>query len=161
MLRRRASEGQAGNSLPEGARSVGELAELDEPMQVFVLYLRRWIGSLEGRERVWHDARSRFGPRAKDVVANLDAFLVTVAGHVSRPLQRHGERCPCVGADEARMVAILQAAGRRDATLLRLLVPQFIEGQGFKPVVSAALALNDELAVAAETFVNDTQQTLH
>jgi len=140
---------------PKGSASIGHLAELDEQLQVFILYMRRWASHHPERQaRVWNDATERFGPaKAHRVIGALDVFLRTIANHAVRPIQHHGLTCDCLGEDEATLAEIIAGVGRQDGPLLRILARPLITPQGFTETISAALQLYEILSEPATSHV--------
>lgn len=152
----------ASTSVPKGAASVGQLAELDERMQVFVLYMRRWTAHISYRSGVWNDATERFGEaKAHRVIGALDIYLTTVANHAMRPIQRHGCNCPCLGEDEAVLAEIVAGAGRQDGPLLRMLARALVNANGFTEVISAAVQMHEILCEPSLKVASVSGTTLH
>ena len=148
--------------VPAGAASVGKLIELDEAMQVIVLYMRRWTTSIDQRDCVWKDATDRFGQaKAHRVIGALDIFLQTVANHAKRPIQRHGRRCNCLGEDEAVLAEIVSGAGRQAGPLLRVLCHSLIVPAGFTETISAAVQLYEILSEPSMKPFSTSGFTLH
>lgn len=136
----------ASTAIPKGAAAVGQLCEVDEAMQVFVLYMRRWTVDTSRRQGVWNDATERFGAaKARQVIAALDIYLTIVATHATRPIQCHGTACTCLGEDEATLLEIVCNAGRQNGPLLRMLVCKLIAAGGFAETVGAAAQLFEAL----------------
>lgn len=147
---------------PKGAASVGHLSEIDDRMQVFVLYMRRWTSHVSERAGVWKDATDRFGEaKAHRVIGALDIFLQTVANHAVRPIQRHGKLCDCLGEDEATLAEIVAGAGRQDGPLLRMLSRSLVTPEGFTETVSAAVQLHEILCEPSLRLASISGTTLH
>lgn len=131
---------------PKGAATVGKLTELDEAMQVFVLYMRRWTSGAENRDGVWTDAVERFGTvGAWKVIAALDFYLLAVSTHAVRPIQCHGKTCNCLGEDEATLMEIVRNAGCQNGPLLRMLGCRLLTPTGFTETIAAAAQLFEML----------------
>lgn len=152
----------AATSVPTGAAAIGNLAELDKRLQIFVLYMRRWTAHISERAGVWHDATERFGEaKSHRVIGALDIFLQTVANHAARPIQRHGKCCHCLGEDEATLAEIVAGAGRQDGPLLRLLARPLVTPTGFTEVVSAAVQLHEMLCEPSLKLASVSETTFH
>ncbi len=109
-----------------GATPVGRLDALSALEQVAVLQFRLWCAGPEGQGEVWTAYAAAFGPG--EGRRHLKAFerlvgLLAAAGR--RAVLHHGVGCPCVGADEAALAALVTAAAggaREDAALLASLL---------------------------------------
>lgn len=105
-----------------GAMAVGHLADLDPPSQLAVIALRLWCE--QGGAALARDLTlaGDTGPEAAGAFGRFCAHCLDAA---RRPLMRHGGGCPCVGADEAALVAFLRMAAegeREDAMMMGMVM---------------------------------------
>jgi hypothetical protein len=98
--------------------------------------LRRWALGLtdnngEHWRFVWHDFQNRMGARdGKSALASFAGMVAALQVHARRPLRHHHPCCPCVGADELRIVVLVAACQRRDMELAERLAAWMIEAHG-------------------------------
>ncbi|KAA2313867.1 hypothetical protein DL237_10520 [Pseudooceanicola sediminis] len=101
---------------------------------------------------------------AARLLDRLDEFLGLTLRHVRRPVMRHGQKCSCVGADEAvlaHLVTISTSGDREDAMLMACLL---VRADVAPIVVSLAQTLGLELlrtAPVAPRFPAMPSETLH
>lgn len=97
----------------EGA-AAGRVADLDPAGRIAVLAYRHWCEAGPGAVAAALGA----GPGA-----SLSALCALCAGAARRPLVRHAAGCPCLGADEAALAALIAAAaeGAREEAFLQAL----------------------------------------
>lgn len=125
---------------PKGARPVGRIEDLDAAGVELVGLLRRLTAGPAARAAAEVRLAERTGPdMAQRIIAAFDAFWRQIALHGRRPLMRHGPGCSCLGADEACLATLVEAASegaREDAMLMACLVVR----PDISPMVVAAAA---------------------
>lgn len=103
---------------------VGHLDTLPPLGELSVRALRRWCDA--GTEALARDLGLTLGEDGGEEAASaLDALFRQGLAASRRPLMRHDRGCPCLGADEAVLAALVQAATegeREDALLLACLL---------------------------------------
>jgi len=111
---------------PKGARPVGRIEDLDAEGLELVGLLRRLTAGPAARAAAETLLEQRAGTdMALRVIAAFDAVWRHIALHGRRPLMRHGTGCSCLGADEACLATLVEAAtegAREDALLMACLV---------------------------------------
>ncbi|HRO11271.1 hypothetical protein [Amaricoccus sp.] len=108
-----------------GATPVGRLAELPPLEREVIHWLRLWCAGPDGPRTVSRELVARHGEAGRDLAADFDELVGTLAGHSRRPLVGHAPGCPCAGADEcvfARFVALAAEGAREDAVLMAALM---------------------------------------
>jgi len=109
--------------------------------------LRRWALGLtdnngEHWRFVWHDFQNRMGARdGKAALASFAGMVAALQVHARRPLRHHHPCCPCVGADELRIVVLVAACQRRDMELAERLAAWMIEAHGTRQVLETGDSL--------------------
>jgi hypothetical protein len=105
---------------------VGRIEDLDPVGVELVGLLRRLTAGPAARATAEALLDRRAGPdMAQRVIAAFDGFWRQIALHGRRPLMRHGTGCTCLGADEACLATLVEAAAegaREDALLMACLV---------------------------------------
>ncbi|ROU00144.1 hypothetical protein EAT49_12615 [Histidinibacterium lentulum] len=105
---------------------MGRIEDLDPAGVELVGLLRGLTAGSAARAAAETLLQQRAGPEmALRVIAAFDAFWRQIAVHGRRPLMRHGPGCSCLGADEACLATLVEAASegaREDALLMACLV---------------------------------------
>lgn len=133
-----------------GAAPVGHLDDLAAPERLAILGFRRWCDA--GPDGL----RAILDPGATQPLCDL-CGLCTLAAR--RPLMRHGEDCPCLGADESAIATLIaQAAGgdRDDALMLAMTM---VRADRAPALVAAAQATG--LALRRLVLRNTAGRVLH
>ena len=106
---------------PRGGAPVGFLKELDPVEAAAVRCLRCWGADTEAETRLCAEFAGALGPeQGGRVTETLSDICSLCALHGRRPLMRHAETCPCLGADEccfATFIAAASSGDREDAML--------------------------------------------
>lgn len=124
------------------ARDAGWLADAEPGDRLFVLSLRRWLDGPCGQAEVWNGFAESLGPGPASRLLNaFEGFLRDIAGALDRRLQRHATTCPCLGADEARLAAIVRSAGRGDPESARAIAAGIVREADLLLVIESAARL--------------------
>lgn len=133
-----------------GHREDGWLADLDGEGKLLVVTIRRWLDGLEAQGEVWNGFCGELGPvPARRLMRAVEGFLAAIAEAPRRPLRRHAARCPCLGADEARLAALVRAAARGHDGQARAVAAGIVETAAVGRVVEAAAVLGEALDTIA------------
>jgi hypothetical protein len=137
-----------------GAMAVGHLAELDPASQLAVVALRLWCD--RGAEALARDL-SVAGDTGPAAAAAFARFCAHCLGAARRPLMRHGTGCPCLGADEAALVAFLRMAaeGEREEAMMMGMVMLRADA------VPEAVALAQQAGLALRRLILRGSRVLH
>lgn len=93
-----------------GGEAIGQLTALDPLRMVAVLYFRLWCDGAAGQITVNRDLAAYLGEDAQVAVAALQNLLHLCGKQGRRPLVRHKTGCSCLGADEAWLANLIEAA---------------------------------------------------
>lgn len=124
--------------------SMAELA----PAERFVVWcFRRWVLGLRENNSghwslVWNEFARQLG--ACDGKAALSDFANLVRGlqcYARRTIHHHQPCCPCLGADEARIISLVAACQNGRTHLARALVEWMVEPDGAGELFEAAIRL--------------------
>ena len=105
-------------AVPAGGAPVGHLYGLPDLEGLSVRALRRWCDG--GPEALALDLSDSLGDRGEGAAQAFDALCRHCLAGCRRPLMRHGQACPCLGADEAAFARLVQTAteGEREDALM-------------------------------------------
>lgn len=142
------------HAVPPGARAVGHLADLDPASQLAVVALRLWCDG--GTEALGRDlaAAGDGGPAVAESFARFCAHCLAAA---RRPMVRHGACCPCLGADEAALAALVRMAAegeREDAMMLGMVMLR-------ADAVPAAVGLAQQAGLSLRRLILRGGRVLH
>ncbi|MGF1552738.1 MAG: hypothetical protein ACFBWO_09585 [Paracoccaceae bacterium] len=130
-------------SLPASKR----FEDLDCAGRLLVVTMRRWLDGPEAQAEVWSGLRAALGAAsARRVLAAFERWLSAIAAAPRRPLRRHAACCPCLGDDEARLAALVAAAGSGRSATARELAGALVEPEATDDLLAAAEALGATLA---------------
>ncbi|MEQ8966545.1 MAG: hypothetical protein RID91_12020 [Azospirillaceae bacterium] len=112
---------------------------------------RRWVVGwrdcrIEEWVAVWtafHDALPR--DRAANAVRALEGLFSTIGLNARRTLHHHQPRCPCVGPDEERLLALIGAAGGADPRTAEALAGALVRPEALAETLSRAHALAEAI----------------
>lgn len=99
----------------------GDEAGLDQPVrldglaegeQVVIRAFRRWVAGGEGGNDAWNHIAARFGGRpGRPIMAALILLVERLRESARRPIRHHAACCPCLSADEVRLLSLIAIAG--------------------------------------------------
>jgi len=122
-------------------------AELAPIELLLVEVFRRWLlGAQECRAQHWAMASNDFahvlGPiDGKAGLASLAVIMRELGEHGRRPIRYHPVCCPCVGADELWLIAIVGACQRGELDHAHRLAEWMVRADGIGGVIGAASRL--------------------
>jgi hypothetical protein len=133
-----------------GAAPVGHLDDLAAPERLAVLGFRRWCDTGPAGVETLLD------PGTQAPFNRLCGLCTTAA---RRPLMRHGQDCPCLGADECALATLILSAtsGEREDALM--LAMTMVRADRAPAVVAAAEATG--LALRRLCLRSERNRTLH
>ncbi|MAM62717.1 hypothetical protein [Maritimibacter sp. UBA3975] len=132
-----------GLTTPRGGAAVGSLDELDAVEAGAVLCLRLWCQPVDAPDRAAFLADTA-GSGGRAALGAIGALCELCLTYGRRPLMRHAMGCRCLGADEACVARIVEAAlagERDDAMLMAALLVR-------ADMAPAAVALAEQAGVA-------------
>jgi hypothetical protein len=122
-----------------------EAGRLDPASRAFLWAFRHWIvGHSDERHwsLVWRALESESGRvAAGDGVTALAAVVRAICEHARRNFTYHHPGCPCLAADEYRLVAFLEACRRGDWTVANGLAEWMVVADGVADLVAAGTLL--------------------
>lgn len=129
----------------EGARPVGEMQEISPRQQCFVKCVRCWMEVPDYQAYIFSLSMPALGKaKAQRYVRACEAFMSNLAVSVTRPIARHGVRCPCLGQDEAVLISVLHHAGIGDRYGATVQAARLVRPDRLGPIVDAA----EDLSIA-------------
>jgi len=139
----------------DGAEPVGQLHDLSEIDQHIVGCIRLWMdGPDYHRTMAGHLGVIYGGPAARRLTQAFEAFMSAIAVSISEQICRHGPSCPCLGRDEALLLAIVRHAGVGDTFSASVHASTIVGQHRLIAVIEAAGALAFEMtSVCAGTDV--------
>ncbi len=128
------------------------LFELTPAEQLLLNGMRRWIAgwvcmSTEPWEHAWADFARHLGTReGRAAVAALAALVDTLRRHVRRSFHYHQPCCPCIGADEIRLVLLTGAAQRGERLRVEAMARWLVHEGAVGEILRHAAAIGAALA---------------
>jgi hypothetical protein len=122
-----------------------ETAVLDEGDRLIAWMFRHWVIG-HGDERhwslVWRElAGSHGGQTASEAVAALSAVVRIICAHARRAFVHHQPCCPCLAADEYRLIAFMGACRAGDARRAAGLAEWMVLSEGVPDLIEAGARL--------------------
>ncbi|MEM1345728.1 MAG: hypothetical protein AAGI34_14270 [Pseudomonadota bacterium] len=115
------------------------LSDASARERLFVGMLRYWFDGPTGQQALWQTLTTHLGVGdAQRLLSAFAAFLQAVTAGLRYDLNRPGVECPDLGGDEARLVAIVLAAGRQDRVAARAEIEGMIAEAEQSAVLDAA-----------------------
>ncbi len=131
------------------------LAELGEAEALLLRSLRHWIVGLHHRDHdawsmAWSELATGLGSeRARDALAALSALVNEICGHARRRIAYHQPCCPCLGADEACLLALVADCQSGDVEAAKLRAAWLVTAAGVPALLDAARELAGSLEAGA------------
>ena len=126
-------------------------AELTAAERLVVGALRHWIvglGDNSGRHwsHAWNDLARELGSGpARDAVAGLTRLVATLGGHARGRIRHHLPCCPCLTADEVRLLGFIAACQAAAPAAARAQAEWLVRADGVGDLLAAGLALGQAL----------------
>ncbi len=122
------------------------MSDLADGEQRTVRALRLWLAGGSHR-RAAGDGLARHPETAagRMAVGAIEAAVRILAAHALRNLRYHHPCCPCLGGDEAALLALFSAAQNGDDELARFVAGTLVHPAGRPALLRAARALGDAL----------------
>jgi hypothetical protein len=122
-------------------------AMISEPEHTLIWSFRYWVcGHVHGHARhwdlAWRHLREVLGDEdGKRAVSALEGVVRAICRHAHRPVTYHEPHCPCLGADEQRLVSLIAACQRGDWLLASGEAQQLVDAEGVGELIDAAARL--------------------
>jgi len=118
-----------------------ETRALGEAERLFAWIFRHWVVGY-GDERhwslVWRDLARRYdGEAASEAVTALAAMVRTICEHARRGFVYHQPCCPCLAADEYRLLAFVTACRAADWPVAARLAEWMVREDGVGDLIAA------------------------
>jgi len=143
-----------------------ETALLDRCDRLVVWSFRHWIVGFSDQRHwslVWRELSRRFGRNmASEGVTALSAVVRTICGYARRNVTYHQPCCPCLAADEYRIVAFIAACRQGEWARAEGLAEWIVAQDGVGDLVAAGTQLVRAMEVRAATpLPEDATLALH
>jgi len=135
-----------------------------ESEQALVWAFRQWVcGHIQGRACHWQLAWQRLsdllgqedGTRA---VVALEAMVRVICRHALRPISYHEPPCPCIGADERRIMSVVAACQRSAWKAAASSAERLIDAEGTGELIGAAARIGTLFAEHDQHFPLDHER---
>lgn len=133
--------------LPEVAPTPASVADLGSAERLVVLAVRRWVlgwrtNSAVHWSWVWNEfARELGAGPGREALAAFAAMMKAVQGCGCRPLRVCHPCCPCVGADETRLMTFVAACQQGAARQARDLAEGMVRAEAAGELLAAGAGL--------------------
>ena len=120
---------------------------ISEAEHTLIWSFRHWVcGHVHGHARhwdlVWRHLRDVLGSEdGTRAVSALESVVRVICRHARRPVIYHEPHCPCLGADEQRLVTLIAACQRGGWRLAAVQAQQLIDAEGVGELIDAAARL--------------------